>query len=112
MVSKSMVKKVLQKAKGRLSEGWCKNNYAMDKANDPVDAPRKTAVKFCMVGAIDSVTNSDALRQEAKRILASSLKLQDYGSPWDDITEFNDAERTRKATVIRAIDRAIKAVDA
>lgn len=94
---------VLRKARALVAKGWCQGATARGRSGKPVDDESRSAVEFCVVGALWRVAGGDFV----PRIRARGALKQVVG---DSLISFNDAPGRKKATVLRAFDRAIAAV--
>jgi hypothetical protein len=69
---------------------WCQDDDALDKANVGVTVKSSSAVKFCMMGAIGHVYNTEKKAREATKKLALVLGIKDYIDTEYDIAVWND----------------------
>ncbi len=82
------VVKVLERARQLLiDKGWCQGKY------------KNFDGQYCSLGAINAVTKSNKLQEEARKILKGVLPIQ--------ISNWNDAPGRTKQQVLGAFKRAI-----
>lgn len=93
------VQRVLIDAKALISDPakWCKGRLALDNIGRPVDPGDLGACRFCSVGALHRVCQSDE-RNAANKLLSKAAGRE--------IVCFNDASTHSK--VMAAFDRAIE----
>jgi hypothetical protein len=88
---------------------WTKHALARNKSGHEVKFDSKSAVKFCLHGALLRVgkDTSSVLTSVAYRVLRDALPFGFFS-----LTSFNDNKRTKHAEVLLVLDRAIKAAQA
>jgi hypothetical protein len=98
---------VLRKARERIAArgGWTQRGFALDHGGNEVDVDK--ACRFCMLGALHAVTESQRTINDARLALARAIGC-DRGS-FSPIIDFNDAPSTTHADIIALFDRAIDA---
>jgi hypothetical protein len=80
-------------------DAWTKNEFAHDRAGNPVPATDPTACSWCTLGAIKKVAATDDEAREAT-VKLQGLLLQSVGS-WNDT-------QTDKSVVIAKLREAAK----
>lgn len=100
MSESAEVIKALKRVRRLIVKGWTRGWYARNARRQRVDARSKTAVCWCLRGAIERAARQQALSVE--RCLHRVLD-EDGG-----LATFNDTQKTR-APVLALIDKAIAA---
>jgi hypothetical protein len=97
--------RVLRHMKTVLARGWVKGYYAKTGAGRICKPDSKRAVGYCISGArIVAVKELDAtpeVNERVKRLIKQSVPRRFTPE------EYNDAEATTKADVLRVVDKAI-----
>ena len=99
---------VLKKARGKIAQGWTRRVLARNINNKSVPPRSSKAIEWCILGAIEAVTNSSDEQWKASQAL-----LHTPGGPLSmincfTVAEWNDkAGRTQKE-VLAAFDKTIK----
>jgi len=87
-----------------LNGGFCKGQMSHE---------RKNGTAYCTLGAIQSVARNAKVEHQARdAFLAYGVPSKFQRGPFWGIVTFNDAVKTRKRDVVRAFNRAIKALTA
>jgi hypothetical protein len=100
MSESAEVIKALKKTRALIVKGWTRGWYARNARRQKVDARSKTAVCWCLRGAIERAAGQQALAVE--RCLHGVL--DEHGA----LAIFNDTQKT-KEPVLALIDKAIAA---
>lgn len=101
-MSNKNVIRVLEKARAKIEQGWCKEFVARDE-HGAVVAPRSPrACSWCAEGAI--LASTRRLHWPAYDYLADALGDR-HGI---DVPEWNDAPRRTQKQVLKAFDKAIE----
>ena len=94
---------LLKAAKLLETKGWCKTWYALDKDGNSCDVTDSEASRFCMLGAVYNVTQTQCVGAGSAvsyihKVLSGKTT---YVSNWND-------EQKRKRPVISALRKASK----
>lgn len=110
----------LRRTRELIAAGWCQEAYAVDVGGREVDANDSTAVRFCLLGAIERAVgerpwNWDEgylVTQEATETLLEEQLGRNYSRPTEGPTldEWNDQRGRRQAEVLALLDQALAAV--
>ncbi len=91
----------LEAIKILLSKGWTRFNYAVDKADSPVNITSPDAVSFCLLGALKKINGPFQL--QADEYIHTALPPRACNS----IVPFNDRIAKSVKPVLRVLDKAI-----
>ncbi len=91
--------RILIEARRLVERGWTKGCAARNKWRHPVNVQSKSAVKFCMLGAMEKANYN---------IMAMVYLKREIPPTYDLISDFNDARETSKEDVLGVFDQAIK----
>lgn len=99
-------REVLVAARARIADArhWCQLAMARDEFHSSVHARSRAAVRWCALGAVDSVTEASEadLMRAHNRLRKASFYLRD-----EPVSVYNDAPLRRHAEVLRLFDAAI-----
>lgn len=98
------LQKVFQKMHAVITNGWCKGVEARDIKGNPVEPDSKSAVKWCLAGALRKVTRSSDLLCKAKGTLQAVINLN-TNDKYCSIPRFNDRSPNKKR-VLNVIEKA------
>ncbi len=92
--------RILQRARNLVRYGWVKGTERRATMQ---------GYSFCSIGAINAAGKGGTTSlTAATRIFSEHVPNPYQNTPVGAIVSFNDAQKTRKADVLRAFDRAIK----
>lgn len=94
---------IAAKAKIENPENWIKKEFAKDKNNNIVTPIDPAACKFCMLGAIGSITGYADDTKVVDQLVLSIARC--YGN--SKISVFNDAKKTTHQDVMIVFNDAI-----
>lgn len=107
-------KDVLKRVRSRIEKGWCKGCYAKDKEGAGVWVGDKSAVEWCLTGAIAAETGRDEcvaneLYVGTVEFLYNKAKIlnREFMIVGEGLVRFNDHPRTTKQDVLKLIDKTI-----
>jgi len=89
---------ILQRARKRISKGWCKGHYALTSEGVYVQSDSKRATRWCLIGA----THTEDMQKTVYDLLLKSAHVEP-----GLLTRWNDAPRRTKKQVLAVIDKAI-----
>ena len=93
-----------------VARGWMKGNYAVDARGRTVNPDSPRAVKLCIIGAIQRVTQPFASQANLGRFFMVEGALEEHlPKGFRTLSKFNNSPRVTKADVLACIDRALQA---
>lgn len=113
----------LQQIKEKLSQGWCKGNFAQDKDGEGTQLHLNNAVKWCIMGARNAVLDTqysptiidnesfNILRKQVSISLAAAImdRHPDLEFETDsDLIAYNDVECESQEEILQVLEEAIE----
>lgn len=105
---KRRIRILLKQVRAKLDQGWCQNYFAKTSYGASTNPRHESAATFCMVGAIQAVTENNEEVVAVCAVLESNLpKKKGHRS----VVGFNDDGSTTKLRVLNVVDRAIRSME-
>jgi hypothetical protein len=102
--------RILDRAAELCEQGWCQNSFALDRRGRPVWEGGRTAVSFCLFGALKRASR-DICGPLPDRSLADVKRAFNHhrGAKRTD-TRWNDSKKRTQSEVVAALREAARSV--
>lgn len=111
MLNRSLTVKILKRTKELIQAGWIQRWWAHNIYGCPVPTTCSTAVRFCILGALEKSEYEIVPLTVYGRSTGITRFLAEYKGKHVNLAEYNDKPGRRKSTIVRYLDGAIKAAE-
>ena len=103
---------ILEGARERLAEGWCKGPYAIDEHGNAVRCRSPEASSWCAAGAIiaaspDGYYYPEDTMEYIDKVVKDMYTVEGVGPVYDCIVQLNQSPIATKTTMLEVFNKAI-----